>query len=153
MPATKSQEVCDSLHITSPNTMKSSIPKEMPYNNAFSSGDEKRENDEILKKFVEECNNKGIPVIEEELKELNTYLDFLSHHITTGKDHGVPCMLLWSEWTKFCTRQTQKFPGFIYEEEFRYLILKQFNLRFRDDTYSGAVYPGLQFVSDKETND
>jgi hypothetical protein len=149
MPATKSQEVCDSLRITSPNTMNS-ISKEMPYSSAFPEVDGKRKNDEILKKFVEECTIQGIEVIDEELKELDTYLNFLSHHITTGNGYGVPCMLLWSEWTKFCTNQTQKYPGFIYEQEFRYLILQQFNLRSRDDTTSGALYPGVQFVSDKK---
>jgi hypothetical protein len=150
MPATKSPEVCDSLCITSPDTMNGIISQEIPFSNAFATVDGKGKNDEILKKFVEECTNRGIEVVDEELMELDTYLNFLSHHITTGNETAVPCMLLWSEWAKFCTNQTQKYPGFIYEQEFRYLILRQFNLRSREDIASGPLYPGVQFVADKK---
>ena len=88
-------------------------------------------------------------MVEEELNELAAYLDFLSRHVTSaGTGVGVPCMLLWSEWTKFCKRQTQKYPGFIHEKEFRYLILQQCKLHSCDDTSSGIIYPGLEFVSD-----
>lgn len=150
MPATKSPEVCDSLRITSPVTMNGIISKEIPYSNAFPTVDGRSKNEEILKKFVEECTIRGIEVVDDELKELDTYLNFLSHHITTGNGFGVPCMLLWSEWAKFCTNHTRKYPGFIYEQEFRYLILEQFNLHSREDVASGALYPGVQFVADKK---
>jgi hypothetical protein len=123
---------------------------EIPYSNAFPAIDGKRKNEEILEKFVEECTIRGIEVVDEELKELDTYLNFLSHHITTGNGSGVPCMLLWSEWAKFCTNHTRKYPGFIYEQEFRYLILEQFNLSSREDIASGSLYPGVQFVADKK---
>jgi hypothetical protein len=150
MPATTSQESCDSLRITSPETMNGINSREIPYSSVFPAIDGKRKIEEILKKFVEECTIRGIEVVDDELKELETYLDFLSCHITTDNGYGVPCMLLWSEWAKFCTNQTRKYPGFIYEQEFRYLILGQFNLRSREDTASGPLYPGVQFVADKK---
>jgi hypothetical protein len=150
MPAITSQESCDSLRITSPETMNGINSREIPYSNAFPTIDGKKQNEGILKKFVEECTIRGIEVIDEELKELDTYLDFLSCHITTDNGYGVPCMLLWSEWAKFCTNHTQKYPGFIYEQELRYLILEQFNLSSRKDIASGPLYPGVQFVADKK---
>ncbi len=149
MPATNSLLSCESVSITRPNTMNSRNSKKSPYYNPSPFGDGKRKNDTILKKFVEECNNLGILIIDEELNELDTYLNFLSRHVIAGEGYGVPCMLLWSEWAKFCMHQTQKFPGFIHENEFRYLILQQFHLRIRENTSSGAVYSGLRFVSDK----
>ncbi len=149
MPATNSLLSCESVSVTCPNTMNSRNSKKRPYYNPSPSGDGKRKNDTILQKFVEECNNKGILVIAEELNELDSYLNFISDHVVTGEGYDVPCMLLWSEWAKFYIRQTQKCPVFIHENEFRYLILQQFNLRLTEDISSGAVYSGLQFVSDK----
>jgi hypothetical protein len=103
----------------------------------------------VMKKFVEECQNRELPVIEEELGELDAYLDFLSRHVATVEDYGVPCMLLWSEWVKFFVRQTQKFPGLIYENEFRYLVIHQFKLQPGKGPASGLMYQGLKFVPDK----
>jgi hypothetical protein len=103
----------------------------------------------VMKKFVEECQNRELPVIEEELSELDAYLDFLSRHVTTVEDYGVSCMLLWSEWVKFCVRQTQKFPGLIFEKEFRYLVIHQFKLQPGKGPSHGLIYPGLTFVPDR----
>jgi hypothetical protein len=149
MPAMKSLQVCESLSVTRLNTVNSSSSKKKPCYRPSSSAGGMGKNKIILKKFVEECNNLGIQVIDEELKELDTYLNFLSRHVITGEGCRVPCMLLWSEWAKFCMRQTQKFPAFIHENEFRYLILQQFNLSLRQDSSAGVIYSGLEFVSDK----
>jgi len=150
MSATTTPKGQEPLCITSSATMISSISKRTHCNDLFSPLYGTDKNRRILKKFVEECNNRGILVVETELKELAAYLDFLSRHVSfAGTGVGVPCMLLWSEWTKFCKRQTQKYPGFIHEKEFRYLILRQCKLHSWDETSSRIIYPGLEFVSDK----
>ncbi len=112
MPATKSPEVCDSLRITSPDTMNGIISKEIPYSNAFPTVDGRRKNEEILKKFVEECTIRGIEVVDDELKELDTYLNFLSHHITTGNGFGVPCMLALVRMGKILHKSHPEISGF-----------------------------------------
>jgi hypothetical protein len=89
-------------------------------------------------------------IIEEELSELEAYLNFLSRHVTAGRGCSVSCMMLWSEWAKFCKNQTRNYPRLILEKEFRFLIVHQFKLYSRENISAGVIYPGLQFVSDKK---
>jgi hypothetical protein len=128
--------------------MSSSSSEKMVYDTDIS-GCGEMTNSTVMKKFVEECRNRELPVIEEELGELDAYLDFLSRHVATVEDYGVSCMLLWSEWVKFCVQQTQKFPGLIYENEFRYMVTHQFKLQPGKGPSSGLMYQGLKFVPDK----
>ena len=148
MSATNHQGGYKSLSACSLETLNGSISKKAPDADIFAQGYGKKKNDTLMEKFAEECNIHGLTIVEEELNELGIYLDFLSRHVTTGKGCSVSCMMLWSEWVKFCKSQTRNYPGFILEKEFRYLVLNQFKLR--PDTSSGVTYPGLQFVSDKK---
>lgn len=145
----RSREVCDSSSGTRQGMPGNSGAKEISHTNTPLAGGGKVAGDIIMKKFIDECQNHEIPVIDEELNELDSYLDFLSRHVTTGEGYSVPCMLLWSEWAKFYISQVQQYPEFILEKEFRYLILNQFKLP-SGDTSSGVIYPGLQYVPDKK---
>jgi hypothetical protein len=123
--------------------------KEISHNYTPLTGSRSVAGESVMKTFIDECQNHEIPVIEEELNELDIYLEFLSSHVTTGEGYSVPCMLLWSEWAKFYISQMQQYPEFILEKEFRYLILNQFKLP-SGDIDSGVIYPGLQYVADKK---
>jgi hypothetical protein len=148
MPGTRSRETCESSVATGQDMMRG------PGSGEFASGTYlpgygETTNGTIMKTFVKECQDRELPVIEEELGELDAFLDFLTRHVTTVEDYGVSCMLLWSEWVKFCIRRTQNYPGLIYEQEFRYLIVHQFKLQPGKGSSPGLMYPGLKFVPDK----
>jgi hypothetical protein len=130
--------------------MNGSISNKTTGTNNFAPRYGNRKRDALLEKFAEECNSNNIMIIEEELSELEAYLNFLSRHVTAGKGCSVSCMMLWSEWAKFCKSQTRNYPRLILEKEFRFLILHQFNLHTGENISSGVIYPGLQFVSNKK---
>ncbi len=150
MSATNHQGGYKSLSACSPETMNGSISKKVPDTHIFAPGYGKRKSDTLMEKFTEECSSCGLTIFDEELSELGAYLDFLSSHVTTGKGCSVSCMMLWSEWAKFCKSQTRNYPVFLLEKEFRYLILNQFKFHHVEDTSAGILYMGLRFVSDKK---
>jgi hypothetical protein len=149
MSGVRCREVRKSSEGTNQGIPGNSGAGEISHNSTLLTGGAKVADDSIMKRFIDECQNHEIPVIDEELSELDIYLDFLSRHVTTGEGYSVPCMLLWSEWAKFYISQTQQYPEFILESEFRYLILNQFKLP-SGDTSSGVIYRGLQYVADKK---
>ena len=99
--------------------MNGNISKKVPDPQIFASGYGKRKSDTLMEKFTEECSSCGLTIFDEEVSELGAYLDFLTRHVTTGKGCSVSCMMLWSEWAKFCKSQTRNYPVFLLEKEFR----------------------------------
>jgi hypothetical protein len=99
--------------------------------------------DEDLEKNYYEL---GIDVNPEELVELKTFHEFLSQHIKPNAICDVQCMLLWAEWVRFYRKQTRKIPDLILENEFRDLIINQFNLSVAEDGFRGFIYPGIKYV-------
>ena len=150
MSATNHQGGYKSLSARSPETINGNISKKVPDTRIFAPGYGKRKSDALMEKFTEECSRYGLTIFDEELSELEVYLDFLSRHVTTGKGCSVSCMMLWTEWAKFCKSQIRNYPVFLLEKEFSYLILNQFKLHPVKATSSGILYMGLQFVSDKK---
>ncbi len=78
--------------------------------------------------------------------ELDTLQDFLSEHLKVIANADVQCMLIWTEWVRFCFRRTKKFPRLILEQEFTDIVTGLFGTTICLDDCRGRVYPGLRFV-------
>jgi hypothetical protein len=92
------------------------------------------------------CTILGIKVSHDELNELKTFQEFLSKHIKPNAICDVQCMLLWAEWVRFYKKQTKKIPDVILENEFRSLVMDQFDLSISEDGFRGYIYPGIKYV-------
>jgi len=56
-------------------------------------------------------NGYGMPYrVAEEPDEITLFCEFLTQHVRRNPARNVQCRLLWSEWVRFCLKQTKKFP-------------------------------------------
>jgi len=85
------------------------------------------------------------PVSEMIPDELDLLHNFIQRHLRPLANADVQCMLLWTEWVRFCVRKTRKFPRLILEQEFNYLVTGLFSTRIALDEHRGRIYPGLRY--------
>ncbi len=62
---------------------------------------------------------------------------------------SVQRMLLWSEWVRFCLKQTNAFPRSILEDQFNDILMGKLNIGVGNEDFFGPVYEGIQFIPEK----
>jgi hypothetical protein len=97
-------------------------------------------------RFDEQFRSSGIDLSPEECYELRVFDEFLARHVQPNRVYDVQCMLLWNEWVRTLRRQIHGFPKLILEKEFLNVITEKFGVAITNDSFRGAVYPGIRFV-------
>ncbi|MDD1695929.1 MAG: hypothetical protein LUQ54_03435 [Methanoregula sp.] len=106
-------------------------------------------NQAVQGKLSEKYLLKGMEVSSRELDELRIFNTFMVLHVRPNNIRDVPCMFLWAEWVRFCLKDKHTFPEVILEQEFRDLVINKFGFDVAQDEVWGPVYPGMQFISQK----
>ena len=103
----------------------------------------------LLDHFSARCTAMGIEVRPDELRELGMFTAFVSSRVKAGDGRGVPCMSLWAEWVRYSLKHMNSFPGLIYENEFKNLIVNRFDCAIADVENCGPVYSGIEFIPER----
>ena len=89
----------------------------------------------------------GIPKSQAERSdEVDAFREFILGHVKRNSIRSVQCMLLWSEWVRFCRKKLQDNPRVILENRFRDLMTVKFGLRITAEDIRGPVYEGIKFI-------
>jgi hypothetical protein len=92
----------------------------------------------------------GMPgLARENPDESALFLEFLSLHVRRNRIMSVQRMLLWSEWVRFCLKQTKTFPCSIMENRFNDIMTGKLNVGVVNEDFFGPVYEGIQFIPAK----
>jgi hypothetical protein len=97
----------------------------------------------------EKCAAIGLEVRPAELRELGVFATFISSRVKPNAGTGVSCMSLWAEWVRFSLKHANSFPNLIYEEEFRNLVVNQFECDIAQIENCGKVYSGIEFIPER----
>jgi hypothetical protein len=90
----------------------------------------------------------GLPqVARNELEEIALFNKFLTTHVRRNRIKSVQRALLWSEWVRFHLKQTNTFPGHIFENEFDDIMTGKLNVNVVTEDFFGPMYDGIQFIS------
>jgi hypothetical protein len=103
----------------------------------------------MLDHFSARCAALGVEVRPDELRELGMFSSFIASRIKPSDGRGVSCMSLWAEWVRYFLKHMNSFPGLIYENEFKNLILNRFDCAISVLENSGPVYSGIEFVPER----
>jgi hypothetical protein len=104
----------------------------------------------MLSRLSEKCADMGLEVSPGELRELGVFTTFISSRVKPNAGAGVSCMSLWAEWVRFFLKHVNTFPNLIYEEEFRNLVVNQFDCDIAEMENCGRVYSGIEFIPERK---